>query len=65
LKSARFADLVEKQGAAVARSKQPARAAAAPVNAPFSWPNNSLSNTPSANALQLTATKGSPTRSLQ
>ena len=41
-----------------ARSKQPARAAAAPVKAPFSWPNSSLSSTPSANALQFTATNG-------
>ena len=48
-----------------ARSKHPARAATAPVKAPFSWPKSSLSSTPSAKALQLTATNGWPTRSLQ
>ena len=48
-----------------ARSKQPARAATAPVKAPFSCPKSSLSRTPSAKAFTLTATNGRPTRSLQ
>ena len=40
-----LADLVEEQRAAVGRPRSvPARAATAPVNAPFSWPNSSLSS---------------------
>ena len=48
-----------------ASSKRPIRFSVAPVNAPFSWPKSSLSRTPSPKALQLTATNGRPTRSLQ
>ena len=39
--------------------------AVAPVNAPFSWPNNSLSSSGSANAPQLTAVNGASRRPLQ
>jgi hypothetical protein len=38
------------------------RCAVAPVNAPFSWPNNSDSSTLSASAAQLTAMNGSSCR---
>ena len=41
-----------------ANSKQPSRRSRAPVNAPFSWPNISLSSKVSGMAEQLTATKG-------
>jgi hypothetical protein len=47
-----------------ARANTPGRAACAPVKAPLTWPNSSLSSTPAASALQLTATNGWPTRSL-
>ena len=42
----------------VASSKRPLRAENAPVKAPFSWPNNSLSNNSAGIAPQLTGTKG-------
>jgi len=38
-----------------ADSSNPRRCADAPVNAPFSWPNNSLSNSASGIAAQFTA----------
>ena len=49
----------------VARSKAPRRAFRAPVNAPRSCPNRSLSTRPSAMPPQLTATKASPCRRLR
>src|SRR5450432_4354493 len=39
-----LADLIQKQRAAVGHSKQPAERSIASVKAPFSCPNNSLSN---------------------
>ncbi len=41
-----------------ASSKHPTRSALASVKAPFTWPNSSLSNTPSLNPPALTATSG-------
>ena len=41
-----------------ASSKRPSRRSAAPVKAPFSWPNNSLSSSVSGSAPTLTAMKG-------
>src|ERR1035438_8705379 len=40
-----------------ASSNRPVLRAMAPVNAPFSWPNNSLSSSPSGIAAQFTFTK--------
>ena len=40
-----------------ASSMRPTRLNRAPVNAPFSWPKSSLSNSPSLSAAQLTFTK--------
>ena len=48
-----------------ASSKRPRRAATAPVNAPFSWPNSSLSIRLPGTAAQLTATNGPSARALQ
>ena len=45
-----------------ARSKRPTVDATAPVNAPRSWPNNSLSSNSPGMAPQLTGTKGLPSR---
>ena len=45
-------------------SKQPAERSMAPVNAPFSWPNNSLSIRVSGKAAALIATKGPLPRGL-
>src|SRR5437667_2454189 len=45
-----------------ASSKRPSRRSAAPVNAPFSWPNSSLSSSVSGSAAQFTATNGLPRR---
>ncbi len=45
----------------LAASKAPLRSAAAPVKAPFSWPNSSLSTSSEGIAPQSTTTKG-PTR---
>ena len=53
-----LADLVEEQRAAVRRLEQPAFAATAPVNAPRSWPNSSLSSQRLGIAAQLTDTNG-------
>ena len=47
-----------------AASKRPSRAVAAPVNAPFSWPNSSASRIDSGIAAQLTATNGPFARAL-
>ncbi len=47
-----------------ASSKRPLRVATAPVNAPFSWPNSSLSSSSAGIAPQLTATKGRLRRGL-
>ena len=41
-----------------ASSRRPSRANRRPVKAPFSWPNNSLSSSPSFSAAQLTFTNG-------
>ena len=46
-----------------ASRKSPGRAVLAPVKAPFTWPNSSLSSSPSARAEQLTATKRRSARS--
>ena len=54
-----LADLVEEQRArAPAASNAPFRVALAPVNAPRSWPNSSLSTSCSGSAAQLMATNG-------
>ena len=45
-----------------AASKRPSLSAMAPVNAPFMWPNISLSSRFSGMAAQLTATQGRPAR---
>ena len=45
-----------------ASSNRPSRRSAAPVNAPFSWPNSSDSSRVSGSAAQLTAMKGCPRR---
>jgi hypothetical protein len=47
-----------------ARSKRPSRRAAAPVKAPFSCPNSSLSSSGSGIAAQFTATNGPSRRAL-
>jgi hypothetical protein len=39
-------------------SNLPMRVVAAPVNAPFSWPNSSLSSSSAGSAAQLTYTNG-------
>ena len=53
------ADLVEEQGAAATRARSgPARAPAAPVNAPRAWPNSSFSSSDSVSAAQFSATNG-------
>ena len=48
-----------------ASSNFPCRRAAAPVKAPFSWPNSSLSIRESGRAAQFSATKGMPERPLR
>ena len=45
-----------------ASSNRPSRRSAAPVKAPFSWPNSSLSSSVSGSAAQLTAMNGLPRR---
>ena len=45
-----------------ASSNRPSRRSAAPVKAPFSWPNSSLSSRVSGSAAQLTAMNGLPRR---
>ena len=45
-----------------ASSNRPSRRSAAPVNAPFSWPNSSLSSSVSGSAPQLTAMNALPRR---
>ena len=45
-----------------ASSKRPIRSALASVNAPFTWPNISLSNTPSLSPPRFTVTMGLPVR---
>ena len=47
-----------------ASSKRPSRRSAAPVNAPFSWPNSSLSSSVSGSAPTLTAMNGLSRRGL-
>jgi hypothetical protein len=47
-----------------AASKRPTFLSVAPVNAPFSWPNSSLSISVSVSAAQLTATHGPAARRL-
>jgi hypothetical protein len=44
-------------------SNRPRRRATAPVNAPFSWPNSSLSKRPALRAALVTFTNGPPARS--
>ncbi len=54
-----LAELVEEHGAVrLASSNAPWRAATAPVNAPFSWPNSSLSISVPATAPQSTTMNG-------
>ena len=54
-----LADLVQEQRAAVAPARTgPCWRATAPVNAPFSWPNSSLSSSVSGRAAQLTVMNG-------
>ena len=48
-----------------ASSKRPCRIATAPVNAPFSWPNSSLSTSVGGSAAQLTRTSGRACRRLR
>ena len=48
-----------------AASNRPARVATAPVNAPFSWPNSSLSISVAGMAAQLTRTNARPLRGLR
>ena len=48
----------------LAASARPIFRVCAPVKAPFSWPNNSLSNNDSVNPEQSTATKGPLERAL-
>ncbi|OIQ63000.1 hypothetical protein GALL_554650 [mine drainage metagenome] len=43
-------------------SKRPLRMPTAPVKAPFSWPNSSVSSSDSVSAAQLTRTKGASLR---
>ena len=50
-----FTDLIEKSVPPAACSKRPIRRSNAPVKAPFSWPNNSLSRSCGEKALQCTA----------
>ena len=58
-------DAIVGQGAAMqALYKEIGRIAGKPVNAPRSWPNNSLSNKVSGIAAQLIATNGASARSL-
>ena len=59
-----LADLVEEQRPAVGELEAALRPAAAPVNAPFSWPKSSLSRSASGSAAQLSATNGLPVRGL-
>jgi hypothetical protein len=61
---AHVADLVEEERAAVGQLELAARSATAPVNAPFTWPNSSLSISSSGIAAQLTSTNG-PLRAAQ
>jgi hypothetical protein len=58
------ADFVQEQRPPLASSNRPIRCASAPVNAPRSWPNNSLSRSPSGIAAQFTFTKGRSRRPL-
>ena len=53
-----LADLVEEQRAALAASNTPAFDSTAPVNAPRTWPNSSLSKSVSTTAEQLIVTNG-------
>ncbi|MNG00438.1 hypothetical protein D3C84_833740 [compost metagenome] len=46
----------------LASSKRPARLVIAPVKAPFSWPNSSLSSNSAGIAPQLTGTNGASRR---
>ena len=48
-----------------ASSKRPCRSATAPVKAPFSWPNSSLSTSVGGSAAQLTRTSGRACRRLR
>ena len=60
------ADLVEEDRAAVAPPRTcPSLRPAAPVNAPFSWPNSSVSSSASGIAAQLIATNGPSLRGLR
>jgi hypothetical protein len=57
---AELADLVHEQRARVRPDEHSVVLATAPVKAPFSWPNSSLSSSDSAIAAQLIATNGRP-----
>jgi len=53
-----FTDFIEEKGATTANSKRPNFRWTAPVNAPFSCPNNSEAINVGASAAQLTLTNG-------
>jgi hypothetical protein len=57
-----IADLVQEQAAPSASSKRPFLVAAAPVKAPFSWPNSSLSRSACGKAAQLMRINGPAAR---
>ncbi len=59
-----LADLVEEDGAAVRQREAPVALPVAPVNAPLSWPKNSLSMRVGGIAAQLTFTSGLSRRPL-
>ena len=59
-----IADLVQKQRAPSASSNLPRRADVAPVNAPFSCPNSSLSISSVGIAAQFTFTNGPAAKGL-
>ena len=58
------ADFIEKRVPPELCSNLPIRFASAPVNEPFSWPNNSLSSSDSGIAAQLTSRKHADARGL-
>ena len=60
-----IADLIEKKVPLSASSNRPGLRIIAPVNAPFSWPNSSLSSKPDGIAAQFTLMKGRSRRALR
>jgi len=59
------AHLVQEQRPLSANSKRPIFCAIAPVKAPFSWPNSSLSSRSNGIAAQFSFMKGRPHRELR